>query len=131
MGAADPHAARAALVEAVQDLEPVEHLGSALTLAEAGRLGHPLLSEPWIYAGSADWHRDIRDAAWGLRRSLQADFLGHAEVLLNGAIWTPRHRDENARAGIEAREIFARIALHFAGSDEEEESDVQPAEPST
>ncbi|MEO3475986.1 hypothetical protein AAFN86_29345 [Roseomonas sp. CAU 1739] len=130
IGSADLHVAREALIEAVRDLEPVDHLGSALTLAEAGRLGHPLLGEPWIYGGSANWHRDIRDAAWGLRPSLQADFLGHAEVLLNDAIWTPRHRDEEALSGIEAREIFARIALHLAGTGEvEEESDVQPAEP--
>lgn len=130
MGATDLHVARAALIEAVRDLEPVEHLGSALTLAEAGRLGHPLLGGPWIYHGSADWHRDIRDAVWRLRPSLQADFLGHAEVLLNDAIWTPRHQDEEACTGIEAREIFARIALHLAGTaEEEEESDVQPAEP--
>ncbi|WP_286603898.1 hypothetical protein [Variovorax sp. J22P240] len=127
-GSADPHVARAALVDAVRGAEPgVEHLGSALSLAQAGRLGHPLLGEPWLYHASPDWERDIRDAVWGRRRSLQADFLGHAEVLLNDAIWTAPRHDESAIAGVEAREIFARIALHVAGG-AEEDSDVQPAE---
>jgi len=124
-GSADLHVARAALVDALRAADPsLEHLGSARDLAVSSGIDHPLLFTPWLYAGTDDWALAVRDAVWGRRPSLQADFLGHAEVLLNGAIWTPRHRDADARADSEAREVFARMALHVGGHPEDED-DVQ------
>ena len=65
--------------------------------------------------------RDIRDAIWGLRPYLQADFLLHAEFLLNNVLWLAGGRDASHRDAAQARYHFAHMALHLSDADPEED----------